>query len=97
MSRPTLHVRERVQGRLVSGSWTPQCLLGSNTLPGKQTDRLSRPDAADSLLSFRNPAGAEALRGTQARLYPPRPLAFSGQHALGSVHLSAAVLLTSSW
>lgn len=32
----TLQVRERVQGRLVSGSWTPQCLLGSNTLPVKQ-------------------------------------------------------------
>lgn len=29
----TLQVRDRVQGRLVSGSWTPQCLLGSNTLP----------------------------------------------------------------
>lgn len=26
-------MRERVHGRLVSGSWTPQCLLGSNTLP----------------------------------------------------------------
>lgn len=31
----TLQVRDRVQGRLVSGSCTPQCLLGSNTLPVK--------------------------------------------------------------
>lgn len=28
-----LHVSERVQGFLLSGSRTPQCLLGSNTLP----------------------------------------------------------------
>lgn len=28
-------MRDRVQGRLVSGSCTPQCLLGSNTLPAK--------------------------------------------------------------
>lgn len=31
----TLQVRDRVHGCLVSGSWTPQCLLGSNTLPVK--------------------------------------------------------------
>lgn len=28
-------MRDRVQGRFVSGSCTPQCLLGSNTLPAK--------------------------------------------------------------
>lgn len=28
-----MQVSDLVQGRLVSGSWTPQCLFGSNTLP----------------------------------------------------------------
>lgn len=32
-----------MQGRLVSGSWTPQCLLGSNTLPGKQQTASADP------------------------------------------------------
>ncbi len=33
---PTLQVNDRVQARFVSGSKTPQCLLGSNTLPAQQ-------------------------------------------------------------
>lgn len=33
----TLQVSERVHGRFVSGSWTPQCLLGSNTLPARKS------------------------------------------------------------
>lgn len=40
-----MQVSERVQGRLVSGSWTPQCLLGSNTLPVRKKKK-SRPHQA---------------------------------------------------
>lgn len=32
----TLQVNDRVHGRLVSGSTTPQCLLGSKILPAQQ-------------------------------------------------------------
>lgn len=42
----TLQVSDRVQGRLVSGSWTPQCLLGSNTLPIKRK-KDSQKDSSD--------------------------------------------------
>lgn len=97
-SRPTLQVRERVQGRLVSGSWTPQCLLGSNTLPVKQ-----ETDSADStqpILPFL-PGSSQGggSPGTQRASFVsfPQPLSFDGRHTLGSGRLSAAAFLTPSW
>ena len=39
-SPPTLHVKDRVQGFLVSRSMTPQCMSGPNSLSAKSTQTL---------------------------------------------------------
>lgn len=96
-SQPTLQVRERVQGRLVSGSWTPQCLLGSNTLPGKQqTDSADWTQPIPPRLPGKQP-GWRLSGNTSLFCLFSTAVGFDAPHALGSVGLSVLVRLTPTW
>ena len=78
---PTLHVSERVHCRFVSGSCTPQCLLGSKTRPVTDTHMLSSSHTLHTLHTHTHYSGASDCGYTDCVI--KSELTSPGVHLLG--------------